>query len=79
MPNFAVEHVDRVRSVVQSRHGPERAGAKNRITESWIRCLDEYRLDPGTCAEPAWGNSPGAAVGESRPCKVTVWMLPPSR
>ncbi len=52
MPNFAVEHVNRVRSVVQSRNGPERLGTANRITQSWIRCLDEYRLDPGTCAEP---------------------------
>jgi transcriptional regulator of acetoin/glycerol metabolism len=52
MPNFAVEHVNRVRSVVQSGNGPERVGAANRITQSWIRCLDEYRLDPGTCAEP---------------------------
>jgi transcriptional regulator of acetoin/glycerol metabolism len=52
MPNFAVEHVNRVRSVVQSRHGRERTGSANRITQSWIRCLDEYRLDPGTCAEP---------------------------
>jgi transcriptional regulator of acetoin/glycerol metabolism len=52
MPNFAVEHVNRVRSVVQSRHGPDRVGNTNRITQSWIRCLDEYRLDPGTCAEP---------------------------
>jgi transcriptional regulator of acetoin/glycerol metabolism len=52
MPNFAVEHVNRVRSVVQSRNGPERLGSANRITQSWIRCLDEYRLDPGTCAEP---------------------------
>ena len=52
MPNFAVEHVNRVRSVVQSRNGPERIGAVSRITQSWIRCLDEYRLDPGTCAEP---------------------------
>jgi transcriptional regulator of acetoin/glycerol metabolism len=52
MPNFAVEHVNRVRSVVQSRNGPERIGTANRITQSWIRCLDEYRLDPGTCAEP---------------------------
>jgi len=52
MPNFAVEHVNRVRSVVQSRNGSGRIGAASRITESWIRCLDEYRLDPGTCAEP---------------------------
>jgi transcriptional regulator of acetoin/glycerol metabolism len=52
MPNFAVEHVDRVRSVVQSRSGRDHIGAANRITQSWIRCLDEYRLDPATCAEP---------------------------
>jgi transcriptional regulator of acetoin/glycerol metabolism len=52
MPNFAVEHVNRVRSVVQSRSGTERIGTANRITQSWIRCLDEYRLDPGTCTEP---------------------------
>ncbi|CAH0317777.1 Acetoin catabolism regulatory protein [Massilia sp. Bi118] len=52
MPNFAVEHVNRVRSVVQSRSGRERIATANRITQSWIRCLDEYRLDPGTCAEP---------------------------
>jgi transcriptional regulator of acetoin/glycerol metabolism len=52
MPNFAVEHVNRVRSVVQSRNGPGRIATANRITQSWIRCLDEYRLDPGTCAEP---------------------------
>jgi transcriptional regulator of acetoin/glycerol metabolism len=52
MPKFAVEHVKRVRSVVQSRNGPDRNGATNRITQSWIRCLDEYRLDPATCAEP---------------------------
>lgn len=52
MSNFAMEHVNRVRSVVQSRHGPGRIGTTNRITQSWIRCLDEYQLDPGTCAEP---------------------------
>jgi transcriptional regulator of acetoin/glycerol metabolism len=52
MPNFAVEHVDRVRSVVQGRNGRDRIGTANRITQSWIRCLDEYRLDPATCAEP---------------------------
>jgi transcriptional regulator of acetoin/glycerol metabolism len=52
MPKFAVEHVKRVHSVVQSRNGPNRITSANRITQSWIRCLDEYRLDPGTCAEP---------------------------
>jgi transcriptional regulator of acetoin/glycerol metabolism len=52
MPKFAVEHVKRVHSVVQGRNGPDRIFSANRITQSWIRCLDEYRLDPGTCAEP---------------------------
>jgi transcriptional regulator of acetoin/glycerol metabolism len=52
MPNFAVEHVKRVHSVVQSRNGADRIMSANRITQSWIRCLDEYRLDPGTCADP---------------------------
>jgi transcriptional regulator of acetoin/glycerol metabolism len=52
MSNFAVDHVKRVRSVVQSRIGSDRLAASNRITQSWIRCLNEYKLDPGTCAEP---------------------------
>jgi transcriptional regulator of acetoin/glycerol metabolism len=52
MSKFAVEHVKRVRSVVQSRIGLDRIAAGNRITQSWIRCLNEYHLDPGTCAEP---------------------------
>jgi transcriptional regulator of acetoin/glycerol metabolism len=53
MPNFAVEHVNRVRSVVHEPkwRRPHRKRC-NRITQSWIRCLNEYRLDPGTCAEP---------------------------
>jgi transcriptional regulator of acetoin/glycerol metabolism len=52
MSKFAVEHVKRVRSVVQSRIGSDGIATGNRITQSWIRCLDEYHLDPGTCAEP---------------------------
>jgi transcriptional regulator of acetoin/glycerol metabolism len=52
MSKFAVEHVKRVRSVVQSRTGSDRIAAGNRITQSWIRCLNEHKLDPGTCAEP---------------------------
>jgi transcriptional regulator of acetoin/glycerol metabolism len=55
MSNVAMEHVNRVRSVVQSRNIPERVGTANRITPSWIRCLEEYWLDPGTCAEPEVG------------------------
>ena len=64
MSNFAVEHVKRVRSVVQNR--TERAavegaidsavtggaGGGSRITASWIRCLNDYRLDPGSRDDP---------------------------
>ena len=52
MSKFAVEHVKRVHSVVHGRIGADRIGSGNRITRSWIRCLNEYQLDPGTCAEP---------------------------
>lgn len=52
MSRFAVEHVKRVRSVVQDRIGHDHLGTVNRITRSWIRCLNDYQLDPGTCAEP---------------------------
>ncbi len=51
MSKFAVEHVKRVHSVVHGRVG-DGIGGGNRITRSWIRCLNEYQLDPGTCAEP---------------------------
>ena len=52
MSKFAVEHVKRVHSVVHGRGGADSIGGGNRITRSWIRCLNEYQLDPGTCAEP---------------------------
>ena len=76
MSNFAVEHVKRVRSVVQNRtkraavdggadgmldsainctvngviNGAAAGGS--RITESWIRCLNDYRLDPDCRDDP---------------------------
>lgn len=66
MLEIAVEHVRRVHSVVhgrlESNHAsgpiahPDResspSGAINRITQSWIRCLNEYKLDPGACNDP---------------------------
>jgi len=66
MLEIAVEHVKRVRSVVHGRlesnhalgpaphpdHEPGLAGTVNRITQSWIRCLNEYKLDPGACNDP---------------------------
>jgi transcriptional regulator of acetoin/glycerol metabolism len=66
MLEIAVEHVRRVHSVVhgrlESNHAlgpaahPEREPSSsttgNRITQSWIRCLNEYKLDPGACNDP---------------------------
>ena len=84
MSNFAVEHVKRVRSVVQNRTkraavdgGVEgvlnsainttvngtinaavngtingAAAGGSRITESWMRCLNDYRLDPDCRDDP---------------------------
>jgi transcriptional regulator of acetoin/glycerol metabolism len=52
MSKFAVDHVKRVRSVVQSRIGSDRLATGNRITQSWIRCLNDYQLDPGADTEP---------------------------
>ncbi len=52
MSRFALEHVKRVRSVVQDRIGSDGLETGNRITRSWIRCLHDYQLDPGTSAEP---------------------------
>ncbi len=52
MSKFAVEHVKRVHSVVHDRIGADCIGSGNRITRSWIRCLNEYQLNPDSCAEP---------------------------
>jgi transcriptional regulator of acetoin/glycerol metabolism len=52
MSKFAVDHVRRVRSVVQSRLNSNSVAAGNRITQSWIRCLNEYKLDPDNSDEP---------------------------
>jgi transcriptional regulator of acetoin/glycerol metabolism len=66
MLEIAVEHVKRVRSVVHGRlesslvsgpalhpdREPSHPAAVSRITQSWIRCLNEYKLDPGACNDP---------------------------
>ena len=52
MTNFAVEHVNRVRSVVLNRTQREPVASGNRITESWVRCLNEHQLDPGSRVDP---------------------------
>lgn len=52
MSNFTVEHVKRVRSVVQNRMARQPAVSGSRITESWLRCLNDYQLDPDSRAHP---------------------------
>ena len=56
MSNFAVEHVKRVRSVVQAKTGraavDSAVAGGSRITASWIRCLNDYQLDPDSDDDP---------------------------
>jgi len=55
MSNFAAEHGKRVRSVVQNRierASVAAAASGNCITKSWIRCLNDYRLDPDSRHDP---------------------------
>ena len=55
MSNLAAEHGNRVRSIVHNR--VERAcdipaASGSSITRSWIRCLNDYRLDPDSRLDP---------------------------
>ena len=52
MSSFAVEHVNRVRSVVQNRMARAPVASGSRITESWLRCLNEHQLDPASGIDP---------------------------
>jgi transcriptional regulator of acetoin/glycerol metabolism len=52
MTNFAAEHGNRVRSIVQRRIEREPAASGSCITKSWIRCLNDYRLDPDSHHDP---------------------------
>ena len=55
MSNFAAEHGKRVRSVVQNRSAREfsvGAASGSCITKSWVRCLNDYRLDPDSRIDP---------------------------
>lgn len=53
MSKFAVEHVRRVRSVVQDRMARQPAAHGSGITASWARCLNDYQLDPDSGADPS--------------------------
>lgn len=52
MSKIAVDHVKHVHSVVQSRMKPGGIATGSPIIQSWIRCLNEYSLDPDNCDEP---------------------------
>ncbi len=52
MSNFAAEHGRRVRAIVHSKVQRMPASNGSRITESWIRCLNDYRLDPDSRDDP---------------------------
>ena len=52
MTEVAEQHVKHVHSVVQSRMKPDGVIGGNPIVNSWIRCLNEYSLDPDNCDEP---------------------------
>ena len=39
-------------SPASSQSATPHPSATNRITRSWIRCLNEYKLDPGACNDP---------------------------
>ncbi|KAF3998691.1 sigma-54-dependent Fis family transcriptional regulator [Glaciimonas immobilis] len=52
MTVLAASHVKHVRSVVQRGMQPGSGLAGDPIVNSWIRCLNEYSLDPDNCDEP---------------------------
>lgn len=52
MSEIAVDHVRHVHSVVQSRMNLGGIATGSRIAQSWIRCLNEYSLDPDNRDEP---------------------------
>ena len=52
MTNFDVEHVNRVRSVVQNHALRAPVANGSRIIESWMRCLNEHQLDPASRLDP---------------------------
>jgi sigma-54 dependent transcriptional regulator, acetoin dehydrogenase operon transcriptional activator AcoR len=52
MSKIALDHARHVQAVVASRMQPGGVAAEDRITQSWIRCLNEYNLYPDNCAPP---------------------------
>jgi transcriptional regulator of acetoin/glycerol metabolism len=52
MSKVAVDHIKHMHSVIESRLKLGAVATGNRIVQSWIRCLDDYNLDPETCDEP---------------------------
>ena len=52
MSKIAVNHVKHVHSVVESRMKHGAVTTKNPIAQSWVRCLNEYSLNPDNGDEP---------------------------
>ncbi|MEB0011652.1 sigma-54-dependent Fis family transcriptional regulator [Glaciimonas sp. CA11.2] len=52
MTVVTASHVKHVRSVVQRGMQPDGHMIGDPIVNSWIRCLNEYSLDPDNCDEP---------------------------
>ena len=52
MLEIAANHIRHVHSVVQGTLTSDEAAIGSPITRSWIRCLNEYRLDPDNRDDP---------------------------
>lgn len=52
MLEIAANHIRHVHSVVQSTLRSDEVAIESPITRSWIRCLNEYRLDPDNRDDP---------------------------
>ena len=45
-------HIKHVNSVIQQKSNSDQRAVDNPITRSWIRCFNEYRLEPGNRVDP---------------------------
>jgi transcriptional regulator of acetoin/glycerol metabolism len=52
MSKIAVDHIRRMHSVIESRVKLGGITTGNQIVQSWLRCLNDYHLDPENCDDP---------------------------
>lgn len=52
MSKIAVDHIRRMHSVIESRVKLGGVTTGNQIVQSWLRCLNDYHLDPENCDDP---------------------------